>query len=75
MAKTNKIARYVKEPPGLERRDKGGAQAKPSGLYLLELRSLHAGAQSQLPRKKIVITIEPKNFPADFSKEVKIKFI
>jgi len=72
MAKTNKIARYVKDPPAQARRDKGSAPAKPSVLYLLELRSHHAAAQSPLPKRKLVITIEPKDSANGFSKEIKI---
>jgi hypothetical protein len=72
MAKTNKIARYIKNPPELERQDKRGAPAKPSGLYLLELRSRHAAAQSALPKRKIVITIEPKDSDNGSSKAIKI---
>jgi hypothetical protein len=72
MAKTNKIARYIKNPPELERQDKRGAAAKPSGLYLLELRSRHAAAQSPLPKRKLVITIDPKDSANDSTKEIKI---
>lgn len=72
MAKTNKIARYVKAPPALERQGRTNGQTKPSGLYLLELRSRHAEAQSPLPRRKLVITIEPKYSTDGSSKEIKI---
>jgi hypothetical protein len=72
MAKTNKIARYIKDPPALERPEKRSAPARPSVLYLLELRSHHAEAQSPLPKRKIVITIDPKDSAHSFCKEIKI---
>ena len=72
MAKTNKIARYIKDPPALDRQDKRSGPAKPSVLYLLELRSRHAAAQSALPKRKIVITIEPKDSANGSAKEIKI---
>jgi hypothetical protein len=72
MAKPNKIARYVKESHALDGASPRGAQAKPSGLYLLELRSHHAVAQSPLPKRKLVITIDPYGGPDGSPKPVKI---
>jgi hypothetical protein len=60
MRKTNKIARYVKVTPSLERKE---AKTKPSGLYLVELRSRLAETQAALPKRKLVVKIEAKNIP------------
>jgi hypothetical protein len=57
MAKTIKIAKYVKEPRGLDRQAVKRT-AKPSGLYLLELRSHAANAQSPLPKRRLVVTVK-----------------
>jgi hypothetical protein len=72
MAKTNKIARYLKDPPALDRQEKHNGAAKPSVLYLVELRSRHAEARSSLPKRKIVITIDPQDPAHSSSKEIKI---
>jgi len=70
MAKKNKIARYVKDPRGLESLNPG--QSKPTGLYLLELRSHHAEAQSPLPRRKLVVTVDTGNGADGSPKPIKI---
>lgn len=71
MAKTNKIARYVKGPRELETPNRA-PHAKPTALYLLALRSHHAAAQSPLPRRKLVITIDTGNAVDRLPKPVKI---
>ncbi len=71
MAKTIKIAKYMKIPrvegrPFIQRRP-----VKP-GLYLLELRSHAAGTQSPLPKRKLVITIDLSSGESDLPKPIKI---
>ena len=58
MTKTNKIARYVQESQVTERPLNRGPQSKPTGLYLLELRSRHAETRAAVPRRKLVIKID-----------------
>jgi hypothetical protein len=72
MAKTNKIARYVKEPPVLERPANGSNHSKPAVLYLLELRSRHAEAQSPVPKRKLEISIDPRDGADAAPKPIKI---
>ena len=72
MGKTNKIARYVKEPLVLERPSNRGGQSKPPVLYLLELRSHHAGAQSPAPKRKLTIAIDPQDAADALPKPIKI---
>jgi hypothetical protein len=59
--KTNKLARFVKQPRGLDTTPSRNAQSKSTGLYLVELRSHHAVTKSTLPRRKLVVTVEPGN--------------
>jgi hypothetical protein len=72
MAKTIKIAKYVKEPRGLDRQTVRRGSMKPSGLYLLELRSHVAESQSALPKRKLTITIKPAETQDLRPKPVKI---
>jgi len=72
MAKSNKIARYLKNSPVFASVSARDSQQKPSGLYLLELRSHHADAQSPLPRRKLVITVDAENGADALPKVVKI---
>ena len=72
MAKTNKIARYVKGPQGLERSLNRSAQAKQSGLYLVELRAHQASPQTPVPKRKLVITVDLKDHPDIAPKPIKI---
>jgi hypothetical protein len=58
MPKTNKIARYVKVTASLQGVPTVDAKPKPTGLYLLELRSRLADAQAALPKRKLVVKIE-----------------
>jgi hypothetical protein len=48
-------------------------QAKPTGLYLLELRTRAAQAQAPLPKKKLLITIDPRNIHEGRPQPIKIK--
>jgi hypothetical protein len=71
MAKTLKIAKYIKTPrvegrPFIQQRP-----AKP-GLYLLELRSHVAGNQSPLPKRKLVVTIDLSGGESGLPKPIKI---
>ena len=72
MAKTNKIAGFIKGPNGLERIPSRSAQTKPAGLYLLELRSHHAYSQSPVPRRRLVVTLDPQDSSHSGPKTVKI---
>jgi hypothetical protein len=74
MAKTNKIARYVKEPPVPQRAMARSANPKPNGLYLLELRFRHAETQSPLPKRKFAISLTPRDSADDAPKQIKIRF-
>lgn len=71
MAKTIKIAKFVK-PPRVE--DRSPVERRPSkpGLYLLELRSHGASLHSQLPKRKLVITIDSNGGELGHPKAVKI---
>ena len=71
MAKTIKIAKFVKTP---EIESRMLAQRRPArpGLYLLELRS-HAAAQSSVPKRKLVITIDPEGGESGNPKPIKIR--
>jgi hypothetical protein len=53
-----KIAKYAKIARELDRAVRRGS-GKPTGLYLLELRSHLAQVQAPLPKRKLVITIDP----------------
>ena len=75
ITKTNKIARYVKEPRGLETTSHRSGQSKLAGLYLLELRSHHAVAQSPLPKRKLVLKIELKDRLDAAPKLIKITYL
>jgi len=71
MAKIIKFAKYVKTPREESRPLNQRRPAKP-GLYLLELRSHAAGTQSPLPRRKLVITIDPTGGEWGLPKPIKI---
>ena len=73
LAKTNKIARFVKQPRGLEGKPIRDLHGKPTGLYLLELRTRHAVTQSTLPRRKLVVTVEPGSGP-DSPRPIRITY-
>jgi hypothetical protein len=72
MAKTNKIAGLIKKANGSDRPAFRSGQAKPPMLYLLELRSHHAHAQSPVPKRRLVVTIDPQHGPHSVAKPVKI---
>ncbi len=71
LAKTIKIAKYVKTPR-VESRPPAQRRPTKPGLYLLELRSHVAGTQSPLPRRKLVITIDPTGGERGLPKPIKI---
>src|SRR5260370_31529779 len=54
-----KIAKFAKIARELDRAVQRGS-GKPTMLYLLELRSHLANVQSPLPRRKLVITVDPQ---------------
>jgi hypothetical protein len=72
MAKTNKIARYVKEMPALERSANRSTPSKAPVLYLVELRSHHAEAQSPVPKRKLVISTDPRDDADAPARQIKI---
>lgn len=72
MAKTNKIAGLIKKSNLLERPALRSGPSKPTMLYLLELRSRHASAQSQVPRRRLTVTIDPRHDAHTVPKPVKI---
>lgn len=73
MPKANKIASYFKVSPVVTGATVRDAHSKRAGLYLLELRSHHAEAQSPLPKRKLVITVDPEAGPEKLPKVVKIR--
>jgi hypothetical protein len=75
MAKTNKIARYVKELPVPGRAVARSAQPKSAGLYLLELRFRHAEAQSALPKKKFTIRVDLREKADASPRQIKIRHL
>ncbi len=75
MTKTNKIARYVNETRGLEAASHRSGPSKPAGLYLLELRSHHAVAQSPLPKRKLIVKVELNARLDAAPKPVKITYL
>ena len=75
MPKANKIARYFKVFPVVTDAATRGSHSKPAGLYLLELRSHHAEGQSSLPKRKLVITVDPEAGPEKLPKVVKITHV
>jgi hypothetical protein len=72
MAKTNKLVRQIKLPrnagifPVKEQRPKSAA------LYLLELRSRQNDTHAELPRRKIVISIDHQEGNGGLPHNVKI---
>ena len=73
LPKKNKIARFLKPTPNLNAQANRSAQAKLTGLYLLELRTRHAVTQSTLPRRKLVVSIEPGKSP-DSPRPIRITY-
>lgn len=71
MAKTIKIAKYMKAPR-VEARPLAPRRLAKPGLYLLELRSHMAGTQSPVPKRKLVITIDPSGGEFGLPKPIKI---
>lgn len=71
MAKTIKIAKYMKTPR-IEARPLSQRRPANPGLYLLELRSHAAGTQSPLPKRKLVITIDLSGGERGLPKPIKI---
>ncbi len=71
MAKIIKIAKFVKTPR-IEGRPLPQRRPTKPGLYLLELRSHAAAAQSPLPKRKLVITIDPTGGEFGHPKPIKI---
>lgn len=72
MAKTIKIAKFVKAPQ-IEGRPLTPRRAAKPGLYLLELRSHAAAAQTSVPKRKLVITIDPNGGEFGNPKPIKIR--
>jgi hypothetical protein len=72
MTKTNRAVRQISAVKGLDRPVNRGSQSKPTGLYLLELRTHHAAAQSPVPRRKLVVTVQTDHGSDGFAKPVKI---
>ena len=73
MAPKIKIAKFDKEPrlwdgPPMER-----TIGKSTGLYLLELRSHASLNQSEIPKRKLVISIEAQDSPDGHPVPIKIK--
>ncbi len=73
MAKTVKLANYVKPPKASDRPVPRRGKDKPSGLYLLELRSHASHSGSELHRPKVVIPVDLKGGHEVFPEAVKIK--
>ena len=72
MAKTVKLSNYVKPPKAPERAAPRRGKDKPTGLYLLELRSHASHAGSELHRRKVVIPVDLKGGSEAFPEAVKI---
>jgi hypothetical protein len=72
MAKTIKLANFVKPPKTADRPSPRKAAGKPAGLYLLALRSHAVSSQSQLSRRKVVIPVDLKDSTDGFPEPVKI---
>jgi hypothetical protein len=72
MTKTNKAVRQVPAVKALDRPVNRGSQSKPTGLYLLALRSHHAAAQSPVPRRKLAVTVETSKSSDGLAKPIKI---
>jgi hypothetical protein len=72
MAKKSKTLKFLKEvhTPGRLPNRRGGA--KPAGLYLLELRSHIAGAQLQLPKRKLLVPVDAQDGENQKPEPVKI---
>ncbi len=73
MAKNTKFARELKGPGNLDLQSFREQQSKPATLYLLELRTRHSEAQSQLPRRKLVVTIGHQDGNSNLPRVIKIK--
>jgi hypothetical protein len=71
MAKTIKIAKFVK-PPRADDRTLAERRSSKPGLYLLELRSHAAALHSPLPKRKLVITVDSNGGELGHPKAVKI---
>ena len=67
-----KIAKFVKVARELDRVVRRGS-GKPTGLYLLELRSHLAQVQSPLPKRKLVITMDPQGGQNGHPVQIKIR--
>jgi hypothetical protein len=72
MAKTIKLANFVRPPKTADRPSPRKGAGKPAGLYLLELRSHAAGSQPRLSRRKVVIPVDLKDSSDGFPEPVKI---
>ena len=72
MAKTVKLANYVKPPKPSEKPSPRRGKGKPAGLYLLELRTHASHSKSGLSRPKVVIPVDLKGGPESFPEAVKI---
>jgi hypothetical protein len=72
MTKTNKIVRQVSALKVVDRPVTPSSQSKPTGLYLLELRSRHAATQSPVPRRKLIVTVETGGSSDGLPKPIKI---
>jgi hypothetical protein len=72
MAPKIKIAKFGKEPHPWGSQPMERAMAKSSGLYLLELRTHASLKQSELPKGKLVISIETQDGPDNRPVPIKI---
>jgi len=72
MAKTVKLANYIKPPKPSEKPLSRRGKGKPAGLYLLELRTHASQSRSGLSRPKVVIPVDLKGGPESFPEAVKI---
>jgi len=72
MAKKSKTIKFLKEARTTGRLPNRRGGAKPAGLYLLELRSHLAGAQLQLPKRKLLVPIDSQNAENQQPEPVKI---
>lgn len=67
-----KIAKFAKIARELDRAVQRGS-GKPTMLYLLELRSHLAQVQSPLPKRKLVITMDPNGSHNSRPEPIKIR--
>ena len=71
MTKSNKITRQIPALKDLDRPFNRSTPSKPAALYLLELRS-RVAAQSPVPKRKLVVSVQVGKGRDGQSKPVKI---